>query len=142
MNIQHIYIYQVWAEIRSFPSHPTPLPPMIAKYFQNTNFIRLVTFHNSQNHANKRNCALGQTLGERYNVNRPAAHWVYTSPDIFTRTAFTLQIHLNRHANARGYFGVYKCDVSDQTGANISATSIITYIEIRCIFTKLNPYVA
>ena len=36
---------------------------------------------------------------------------------------------------------MYKCDVPDQTGANISATSIITYTEIRCIL-KINYYIA
>ena len=43
--------------------------------------------------------------------------------DIFTRSAFTQQVRLNRRANAVGPLGVYRCDVpADPSGANISVS--------------------
>ena len=45
--------------------------------------------------------------------------------DIFVRTGFTQQVRLNRRANATGPLGVYRCDVPDPSGANISASITI-----------------
>ena len=43
--------------------------------------------------------------------------------NVFTRSGFTHEVHLNRRANAMGPLGVYSCIVPDEvTGADVSAS--------------------
>ena len=70
----------------------------------------------------------GGRVGEWYHPNGTIVPRNSGTPadDIFTRTAFTEQVCLNRRANAVGPLGVYRCDVpADPSGANISASITI-----------------
>ena len=66
----------------------------------------------------------GGCVGEWYHPNGTVVprNVVIARDDIFTITAFTEQVRLNRRANAVGPLGVYRCDVpTDPPGAIISA---------------------
>ena len=86
----------------------------------------------------------GGNVGEWYHPNGTIVprNIVIAGDDIFTRTAFTQQVRLNRRVNAVGPLGVYRCDVpADPSGANISASitirgqgvSLMSVLHILCI---------